>query len=181
MTAVSTPDSLRTQPMSGSISPQAQDGAVNHEITAGYDYYNNNLENKLFYGDDDGFSSYNTNNKYITAGKISASIIGNPSVVTTTYPSSKDSFSFNAKKYDDPKKFIPSTEKQVQTMLGLKNSDMIYRKALNALKDKGYTAFLQPNKYSNGNNDKFLLTYMDPNTFRMEEVSTQEHLQQLLA
>ena len=34
MTAVSTPDSLRTQPMSGSISPQAQDGAVTREITA---------------------------------------------------------------------------------------------------------------------------------------------------
>ena len=34
MTAVSTPDSLRTQPMSGSISPQAQDGAVTRDITA---------------------------------------------------------------------------------------------------------------------------------------------------
>lgn len=180
MTAVSTPDSLRTQPMSGSISSRAQEGAVIREITASNDYINN-LGNKLFYGDDDGFSSYNTNNKYITAGKTSASIIGNPNVTTTKSKYSDDLFSFNAPIYENPEVFMPSTKKQVETMLGLKNSDMIYREALNALRNKGFTAYLQPNKYSNGNNDKFILTYMNPNTFRMEEVSTQEQLQQLLA
>ena len=181
MTAVSTPDSLRTQPMSGSISPQAQEGAVKREITASNDYINN-LGNKLFYGDDDGFSSYNTNNKYIASGRTNASTINNPDVTQIIDPNSNDVLLLNMKNMENRISLTDSATRQVQkTMIPLKQSDMYYRPTLAALREKGYTAFLQPNMYSKGNNDRFILTFMNPNTCKMEQITTQEQLQQLLA
>lgn len=181
MTAVSTPDSLRTQPMSGSISPQAQEGAVMREITASNDYINN-LGNKLFYGDDDGFSSYNTNNKYIASGRTNASTINNPDVTQIIDPNSNDVLLLNMKNMENRISLTDSAMRQVQnTMIPNKQADMNLRPALNALKEKGYTAFLQPNLFPKNANDRFMLTFMNPTTGKMEQIDNPEYLQQLLA
>ncbi len=170
MTAVSTPDSLRTQPMSGSISPQAQDGAVTREITATNEWLNNNV-------------NFHDNSSIV--------FLNNPKQFINNIPRTNEDY---VNKNGDGVNFLnyeqsgmqdaikDSAMRQVQnTMIPNKQADMNLRPALNALKEKGYTAFLQPNLFPKNANDRFMLTFMNPTTGKMERIDNPEYLQQLLA
>lgn len=170
MTAVSTPDSLRTQPMSGSISPQAQDGAVTREITASNEWLNNNV-------------NFHDNSSIV--------FLNNPKQFINNIPRTNEDY---VNKNGDGVNFLnyeqsgmqdaikDSAMRQVQnTMIPNKQADMNLRPALNALKEKGYTAFLQPNLFPKNANDRFMLTFMNPTTGKMEQIDNPEYLQQLLA
>ena len=170
MTAVSTPDSLRTQPMSGSISPQAQDGAVTREITASNEWLNNNV-------------NFHDNSSIV--------FLNNPKQFINNIPRTNEDY---VNKNGDGVNFLnyeqsrmqdaikDSAMRQVQnTMIPNKQADMNLRPALNALKEKGYTAFLQPNLFPKNANDRFMLTFMNPTTGKMERIDNPEYLQQLLA
>lgn len=170
MTAVSTPDSLRTQPMSGSISPQAQDGAVTREITASNEWLNNNV-------------NFHDNSSIV--------FLNNPKQFINNIPRTNED---HVNKNGDGVNFLnyeqsgmqdaikDSAMRQVQnTMIPNKQADMNLRPALNALKEKGYTAFLQPNLFPKNANDRFMLTFMNPTTGKMERIDNPEYLQQLLA
>lgn len=170
MTAVSTPDSLRTQPMSGSISPQAQDGAVTREITASNEWLNNNV-------------NFHDNSSIV--------FLNNPKQFINNIPRTNEDY---INKNGDGVNFLnyeqsgmqdaikDSAMRQVQnTMIPNKQADMNLRPALNALKEKGYTAFLQPNLFPKNANDRFMLTFMNPTTGKMERIDNPEYLQQLLA
>lgn len=169
MTAVSTPDSLRTQPMSGSISPQAQDGAVTREITASNEWLNNNV-------------NFHDNSSIV--------FLNNPKQFINNIPRTNEDY---VNKNGDGVNFLnyeqsgmqdaikDSAMRQVQnTMIPNKQADMNLRPALNALKEKGYTAFLQPNLFPKNANDRFMLTFMNPTTGKMERIDNPEYLQQLL-
>lgn len=170
MTAVSTPDSLRTQPMSGNISPQAQDGAVTREITASNEWLNNNV-------------NFHDNSSIV--------FLNNPKQFINNIPRTNEDY---INKNGDGVNFLnyeqsgmqdaikDSAMRQVQnTMIPNKQADMNLRPALNALKEKGYTAFLQPNLFPKNANDRFMLTFMNPTTGKMERIDNPEYLQQLLA
>lgn len=170
MTAVSTPDSLRTQPMNGSISPQAQDGAVTREITASNEWLNNNV-------------NFHDNSSIV--------FLNNPKQFINNIPRTNEDY---VNKNGDGVNFLnyeqsgmqdaikDSAMRQVQnTMIPNKQADMNLRPALNALKEKGYTAFLQPNLFPKNANDRFMLTFMNPTTGKMERIDNPEYLQQLLA
>lgn len=170
MTAVSTPDSLRTQPMSGSISPQAQDGAVTRDITATNEWLNNNV-------------NFHDNSSIV--------FLNNPKQFINNIPRTNEDY---VNKNGDGVNFLnyeqsgmqdaikDSAMRQVQnTMIPNKQADMNLRPALNALKEKGYTAFLQPNLFPKNANDRFMLTFMNPTTGKMERIDNPEYLQQLLA
>lgn len=170
MTAVSTPDSLRTQPMSGNISPQAQDGAVTREITASNEWLNNNV-------------NFHDNSSIV--------FLNNPKQFINNIPRTNEDY---VNKNGDGVNFLnyeqsgmqdaikDSAMRQVQnTMIPNKQADMNLRPALNALKEKGYTAFLQPNLFPKNANDRFMLTFMNPTTGKMERIDNPEYLQQLLA
>ena len=171
MTTVSTPDSLRTQPMSGSISPQAQDGAVTHEITATDEWLINNNVN------------FHDNSSIV--------FLNNPKQFINNIPRTnqdrvnKNGDGVNISNYEQPgmqDAIKDSAMRQVQnTMIPNKQADMNLRPALNALKEKGYTAFLQPNLFPKNANDRFMLTFMNPTTGKMEQIDNPEYLQQLLA
>ncbi len=170
MTTVSTPDSLRTQPMSGSISPQAQDGAVTREITATNEWLNNNV-------------NFHDNSSIV--------FLNNPKQFINNVPRTNEDYvnqngeRVNISNYEQPgmqDAIKDSAMRQVQnTMIPNKQADMNLRPALNALKEKGYTAFLQPNLFPKNANDRFMLTFMNPTTGKMEQIDNPEYLQQLLA
>lgn len=170
MTAVSTPDSLRTQPMSGSISPQAQDGAVTREITATNEWLNNNV-------------NFHDNSSIV--------FLNNPKQFINNVPRTNEDYvnkngeRVNFSNYEQlgmQDAIKDSAMRQVQnTMIPNKQADMNLRPALNALKEKGYTAFLQPNLFPKNANDRFMLTFMNPTTGKMEQIDNPEYLQQLLA
>lgn len=170
MTAVSTPDSLRTQPMSGSISPQAQDGAVTRDITATNEWLNNNVnfhDNSSIVFPNNPKQSINniprTNEDYV-----------NPN-------GEKINLSLNYKNPETQKSVLESAQRNAEKLIEAKKADMNLRPALNALKEKGYTAFLQPNLFPKNANDRFMLTFMNPTTGKMEQIDNPEYLQQLLA
>ena len=166
MTAVSTPDSLRTQPMSGNISPQAQEGAVTREITASNEWLYDNIHehnNSIVFFNN---PKQSINNVYRKTENFVINRNGDGTCIEETdIDAAKD-----------------SAMRQVQnTMIPNKQADMNLRPALNALKEKGYTAFLQPNLFPKNANDRFMLTFMNPNTGKMEKIDNPEQLQQLLA
>lgn len=170
MTAVSTPDSLRTQPMSGSISPQAQDGAVTRDITATNEWLNNNV-------------NFHDNSSIV--------FLNNPKQSINNIPRTNEDYvnrngdRVNTSNYEQPEMqdaIKDSAMRQVhKTMIPNKQADMNLRPYLNALKEKGYTAFLQPNLFPKNANDRFMLTFMNPTTGKMEQIDNPEYLQQLLA
>lgn len=170
MTAVSTPDSLRTQPMSGSISPQAQDGAVTREITASNEWLNNNV-------------NFHDNSSIVFLNNPKQFINNIPRTNEDRVNQNGDGVNISNYEQSGMQDAIKdSAMRQVQnTMIPNKQADMNLRPALNALKEKGYTAFLQPNLFPKNANDRFMLTFMNPTTGKMERIDNPEYLQQLLA
>lgn len=170
MTAVSTPDSLRTQPMSGSISPQAQDGAVTREITASNEWLNNNV-------------NFHDTSSIVFPNNPKQSINNVPRTNEDYVNQNGERVNFsNYEQLGMQDAIKDSAMRQVQnTMIPNKQADMNLRPALNALKEKGYTAFLQPNLFPKNANDRFMLTFMNPTTGKMEQIDNPEYLQQLLA
>ncbi len=166
---VSTPDSLRTQPMSGSISPQAQDGAVIRDIATN-EWLNNNVN---FY---DNRSIVFPNNP-----KQSINNIPRTNEDYVNQNGEKLNLSLDYENAETKKYVFESTQRNVEKLLKDKQADMYLRPSLNALKEKGYTAFLQPNLFPKNANDRFMLTFMNPTTGKMEQIDNPEQLQQLLA
>lgn len=170
MTAVSTPDSLRTQPMSGNISPQAQDGAVTRDITATNEWLNNNV-------------NFHDTSSIVFPNNPKQSINNVPRTNEDYVNQNGERVNFsNYEQLGMQDAIKDSAMRQVQnTMIPNKQADMNLRPALNALKEKGYTAFLQPNLFPKNANDRFMLTFMNPTTGKMEQIDNPEYLQQLLA
>ena len=144
MTAVSTPDSLRTQPMSGSISPQAQDGAVTREITATNECLNNNV-------------NFHDNSSIV--------FLNNPKQFINNIPRTnqdrvnQNGDGVNISNYEQPgmqDAIKDSAMRQVQnTMIPNKQADMNLRPALNALKENNYKTIFWSLAYVDWYKDKF--------------------------
>lgn len=161
---------VMTQPIQGSnINPQLQDGATTRDITASNEYYNNNDLN--FYN--------NTSIVFLNNPKNSINNI--PRTNKDYVNPNGDGINFSNYEQRDMQNAVKeSARRHVETMVRNKQADMNLRPALNALRNKGLEAYLQPNLFSKGTNDRFILTFMNPNTGKMEQIDNPEYLQQLL-